>query len=103
MSMFLGMYRYPFATAFIEGAPDEAGVYVLWEGNEVTYIGTAGPGAMTIRSRLVEHIRGQHHCSCNPTHYSWRLARFPQVAERELLSLHKLHFQDVPRCNRASA
>ena len=95
--------RYPFSTAVVEGAPEEAGVYVLWEGDELTYIGTAGPGDMTIRSRLMEHLLGQDHCSCSPTHYSWRLARFPQVLEREFLGQYKAQRQDMPRCNKAGA
>lgn len=101
--MLFELRRYPFLAAVIDGAPHEAGVYVLWEGDELTYIGAAGPGGMTIRSRLLEHLGGQDHCSCSPTHYSWRLARFPHILEREFLGQHKVKLQDVPRCNKAGA
>jgi len=101
--MLFELRRYPFLPAVIEGAPEQAGVYVLWEGDELTYIGAAGPGTMTIKSRLLEHLRGEDHCSCSPTHYGWRLARHPQALERELLDQHQAKLQDAPRCNKAGA
>ena len=91
--------RYPFLGPMIEGAPDELGVYLLWEGDEVTYIGTA----RSIRTRLQDHLSGRDHCSCNPTHYSWKLARFPSVLESELLAEYRYKFKADPRCNRTAA
>jgi hypothetical protein len=94
------MHRYPFDARVIQGAPAEPGVYVLWEGTEVTYIGTAEP-SMTIKQRLLDHLSGQNHCGCRPTHYSWRLAPNPGMVERELLGQYRHKLAALPRCNQA--
>ena len=88
MTTLFDMHRYPFDARVIHGAPEEPGVYVLWEGTEATYIGTAEPG-MTIKRRLLDHLSGQNHCGCRPTHYSWRLAPNPGIVERELLGQYR--------------
>jgi hypothetical protein len=49
--------RYRFTRVAIAGAPEEAGVYALWDGDEVIYYGRADGrkqgGGSTIRSRLL--------------------------------------------------
>jgi hypothetical protein len=97
--MLFELKRYPFTEYVIGGAPEESGIYVLWENEELTYIGTAGPGGMTIKSRLLDHMRGHDHCSCTPTHYGWRLARNPKPLEQELLAEYQSRFAAHPRCN----
>ena len=49
------MRRYRFTRIVIAGAPDEQGVYALWDGEEVIYYGRRG----TIRSRLLDHFYGR--------------------------------------------
>jgi hypothetical protein len=101
MKSLFELHRYPFDARQIQGAPREAGVYVLWEGTEVTYIGTAEPDVMTIKQRLLDHLSGHNHCSCRPTHYSWRLSRNPGIVERELLGQYRHKLAASPRCNQA--
>jgi len=93
------LIRYPFAAYAIAAAPDEPGIYILWERNELTYIGSSA-GDATLRSILLEHLVHPAKCPCRPTHYSWRLARQPKFAEYLLLKDHLERFQTLPRCNR---
>jgi hypothetical protein len=46
--------RYRFKRIVIAGAPDDPGVYALWDGEEVVYYGRADGGDATIRSRLLD-------------------------------------------------
>jgi hypothetical protein len=92
------LIRYPFATYAIAAAPDEPGIYILWERGELTYIGSTA-GDATIRSILSEHLADPAKCPCRPTHYSWRLARQPRFAEYVLLKDHLERFRALPRCN----
>ena len=94
--------RYPFTAWAILGSPDEAGVYILWEGNELTYVGRANGGS-TIRSCLLEHFEKHRTCPCTPTHYAWKLARDVHLGERELLLRYREQHATLPRCNRAEA
>ena len=95
------LQRYPFDRRVIQGAPNEAGLYVLWESDELTYIGSVEPPGLTIRQRLLEHWSGRNHCACKPTHYSWRLALYPAELHEDWLRLHSATFQALPRCNKA--
>ena len=101
MTVLFELRRYPFDEPVIQGAPDEVGVYVLWEGTEITYVGSVGPRGMTIKQRLLDHWSGRNHCPCRPTHYSWRIALDPGLMERELLHEHRHKLAGLPRCNRA--
>src|SRR5688572_20543202 len=91
--------RYRFTRIVISGAPDDAGVYTLWDGEEVVYYGRAEGAGSTIRSRLLDHYydRGQQ----RPTHYSWELVREPALREAELLAEHQRAFGRPPRLNAA--
>jgi excinuclease UvrABC nuclease subunit len=100
--MQLELTRYPFAGYAIKGAPDDPGVYLLWEAEELAYVGTAPHGA-TLRSRLTDHLEKRSQCDCKPTHYSWRLARNPKLLEKELLDQHRQKFERLPRCNKSAA
>ena len=101
--MVFELRRYPFLGAVIEGAPEEYGVYLLWEHDELTYVGTVDSGSASIRTRLRDHFSGQITCACKPTHYSWRLSRSPGVLAREVLAEYRLKSQTEPRCNKTAA
>jgi hypothetical protein len=95
--------RYRFTRIVISGAPDDAGVYTLWDGEELVYYGRAegkGEGATTIRSRLLEHY---YDSSQKPTHYSWELCADPAARELELLAEHERAFGRPPRGNAQAA
>jgi hypothetical protein len=95
--------RYPFARFAIAAAPDESGIYVLWEGKELVYVGAAIGDQITIRSRLLEHLDGVRSCGrCRPTHYTWELARNALVRESEFLRQYRAAYARFPRCNPAA-
>ena len=91
--------RWAFNAAMLEFAAEGAGVYALWSGNELIYYGRAEGGSETIRSRLLEHLRGDRGCVRRATHYSWELARRPAARESDLLSEFWLARGRFPRCN----
>jgi len=89
--------RYNFNRMVIAGAPNEPGVYTLWQGEEVIYYGRA-QGEATIRIRLMEHYRE----AAGATHYSWEISRLPAARESELLEQFKQAFGRLPRLNEAA-
>jgi hypothetical protein len=90
--------RYRFTRIVIAGAPSDAGVYALWDGEEVVYHGRADGGSATIRSRLLEHYYAD---KTRATHYSWELCPDPVSREAELLAEHERIFGRPPRLNAA--
>jgi len=95
--------QFPFSATLIAAAPEELGVYLLWQDGEVIYIGRAAGHGATIRSRLVDHFSGREGaCTRKTTHYSWELSRDPAAREAQLLQEHQARFERVPRCNAAS-
>lgn len=90
--------RYRFTRVVIAGAPDEQGVYALWDGEEVIYYGR-GP----IRSRLLDHFYGRvDELTRRATHYGWELCADPAAREAELLAEHLRVFGRPPRLNAAA-
>jgi len=104
----LGKSRYPFNPKMIEGAPRDMGVYVLYRGERVIYVGRAmgakHGGGSTISSRLQEHMNGGVcECSAQATHYSWEIVLQPQLRELELLQAQRETAGELPPCNAHSA
>ena len=95
--------RYRFTRIVISGAPEEAGVYALWDADEVIYYGRADgkhqSGGSTIRSRLLAHYYEDRK---RPTHYSWEVCADPAAREAELLQEHERAFGRRPRGNEAA-
>ena len=95
--------QFPFSGALIAAAPEEPGVYLLWQDGAVIYIGRAQGLGTTIRSRLIDHFSGREGaCTRQTTHYSWELVRDPAVREAQLLEEHRAKFRQAPRCNAAA-
>lgn len=81
-------------------APDRAGVYALYEGDELIYIGRAKGGDATIRSRLISHQSGREGpCTQHFTHYWYETAHSDADRERELLEEFQSRHGRAPRCN----
>ena len=96
----LGKPRYPFTPKMVDGAPGDAGVYILYRGTRVLYIGRA----TDIRARLREHGDGTVcECSKAATHYSWEIVLQPRVRELELLQEQLDRGSGLPPCNAHSA
>jgi hypothetical protein len=93
---------FPFTAKLIAGAPEEAGIYLLWQDGEIIYVGRAGGRGATIRSCLVEHFSGgPGPCTRRATHYSWQLCADPAAREAELLAEYLAAHRRPPRCNAA--
>ena len=87
---------YRFNDVIIAGAPGNAGIYALWQDDELIYVGRA----TAIRERLLEHFH-RHLCPCteNATHYSWELSLNPAAREAQLLQEYQAKNGRLPRCN----
>jgi hypothetical protein len=95
--------NYKLTRTMVEAAPDEQGLYALWEDDELIYLGRASASA-TIRERLLEHL-GRRLCPCaeKATHYSWELSLRPAMREVEMLEEFLAEFGRMPRCNQDAA
>jgi hypothetical protein len=82
----------------IAGAPEDQGVYALWDGEELVYYGRG-----SIRARLLDHFDGHvDPLTRRATHYGWEMCADPAAREAELLEEHQRLFGKPPRFNRAA-
>jgi hypothetical protein len=88
--------RYRFARTVLHGAPEEIGVYVLWDNDEVVYYGRTGNGT-TLRTSLLGHLE-----RTRATHYSWEVCAEPATREAQLLEEFERQHGRRPRDNNAS-
>lgn len=95
--------KYKLSRAMVEAAPDEQGLYALWEDDELIYLGRASASG-NIRERLIEHL-SRRLCPCaeKATHYSWELSLRPATREVEILEQFLAEFGRLPRCNEDAA
>ena len=87
--------RYKLTRTVLQGAPADAGVYALWDGEELIYYGRAA----SIRARLMEHYEQ----GPPATHYSWEVCADPATREAELLREFQRMFGRVPKGNAGRA
>ena len=94
--------KYPFIESYIVQSPDDAGIYWLWRGADLIYVGMAARDT-TIRSRLGDHFYGQS-CSCSrqATHYFWELVQCSANRHSQILKAMEL-MDRLPMCNRHPA
>jgi hypothetical protein len=91
------LYRY--AAALVQGAPENAGVYALWQEAEMIYLGHAA----SIKAALLGHLqRNPPDCTGGATHYSWELSLRPAAREAALLEAFRERHGRLPRCNQAA-
>jgi len=101
MQAFLGLPRYPFTRAAIEFAPEESGIFGLFDGNELIYLGRADNRAEhSIRALLLKHQDGVFGtCTMKATHYTWEITVWgATLREKELLARHFQANHSEPRC-----
>ena len=98
MEKFSRLPRYPFTHAMVEHAPDGYGVYGLFEGDELIYVGRATRG-MSIKACLAMHLDGVLGvCTTKATRYAWELNLWPGARENELLGGFAKTYGREPRC-----
>ncbi|MBV8030628.1 MAG: hypothetical protein JO035_03885 [Betaproteobacteria bacterium] len=100
MQGFLALPRYSFTRAAIVYAPEESGVYGLFDGGELIYIGRASDRAEhSIRELLLKHQDGAFgDCTMKATHYTWEITIWPAARETELFARHYQVAHHEPRC-----
>jgi hypothetical protein len=94
--------RWPFNRVTVEYAPDDRGIHILWDADEVIYVG--GSHGESIRSALLRHLEGGcGDCTMRATHYSWEITIWPAAREAELLAAFAAKYQRPPRCHPKAA
>ena len=83
----------------ISGAPNDPGVYALWESDEIIYYGHARGASATIQSCLQHHLEGAGGCTSGATHYGWEISANPPLREAQLLREFEREHKRLPRCN----
>jgi len=91
--------RYALTRTMVAGAPDDPGVYALWENDELIYYGHARGEGATIQSCLQRHLDGGNGCTVAATHYGWEISANPPLREAELLREFQRAHKRLPRCN----
>ncbi len=82
----------PFTPEHLALAPAATGVYFLYRGERLVYIGVAVHGT-GIRHELHNHLRGSYGPPTqNVTAYGYELTRDPIVVKHEYLEMHKASF-----------
>ena len=91
--------RYALTPTMVSGAPNDPGVYALWENDELIYYGHARGESATIQSCLLQYIGGNNGCTARATHYGWEISANPPARELELQREFEKAHRRLPRCN----
>lgn len=96
--MSIASQRYVFKKSNVDVAPDNPGVYGLYNASgEVIYYGMS---EVSIRSRLQSHQAGNEGpCTAWAHSYNYEACSNPVVREIGLLAAHELIHGSMPRCN----
>lgn len=95
----------PFSGEGVARAPDEPGVYVLYEADKLIYIGRAegGLSITTLRARLKSRYEARHGLAIEQaTHYRCEVSGDPVARECELLREYEALYGQPPPCNPVS-
>lgn len=95
MDAFWALPRYPFKLETIEVAPENSGVYALFDGEEVVYIGRALAHYGGIREALLIHFKSGR--TGHVTAYTWEIHLSPEAREAILLARYIQEHLQVPR------
>lgn len=88
----------------VDQVPEAPGVYALYEGGQVIYVGAAIGRGETIRSRLREHLAGsQPPGRATAKAFSYEVTRYPLSRERALLEEERRNRRDMPTFKRTSS
>lgn len=90
--------RHPLTEMYVNLlAPDEPGVYGLYDGPEAIYYGSS---ERSIRSRLQDHLAGREGPRTRAaSHFGLEVTPYPLTREGELLREYRARYGRLPRCN----
>jgi hypothetical protein len=91
----MSLSRQPFSAWSVAGVGDGAGVYVLWQGDEIVYVARASSG---MRPRLMEHYTRQAK-PWDATHFGVVACDSPAQREAEMLRAVQRTLGRLPRYN----
>src|SRR2546423_393363 len=95
--------HWSFSSTVVSGAPETPGVFGLYEGGELIYLGSTVAGT-TLRSVLATQLRNAAQAGSpirDVTHYAWEIVGLPDLRELELLDEFRAQHGKAPRCNEA--
>ena len=84
--------RWLVVAALVSLAPDTPGVFELWDGDEVLYLGAA----RRLRNELIQRLLED---DSDATHFAWEISFDPDARERELLAEYESEHHRPPRFN----
>jgi len=82
-------------TALVTLAPDTPGVFELWDGDEIVYVG-ATRRTETLRTQLESEVAAH---AAEATHFSWEITFHPEARIQQLLAEFEREHHRVPRFN----
>jgi len=88
--------RYRFHPVMVSGAPESGGLFALWRGAEMIFIGRAA----SIKEALLDQLQ---RVSERATHYSWQVSLRASGEEADLLRELERRGGPMPRLNREAA
>jgi hypothetical protein len=97
---FFALPRYPFTAAAVAHAPEEGGIYGLFQSGELIYLGAAsGRPGEGIRDFLGRHLGGAHgECTRSAMQYTWEISIYWATREMEVLAEFRKRHRGRPRC-----
>jgi len=78
--------------------PARKGVYALYRGNELIYIGKAEQEG-GLKAKLLVHLLSDDACIRNTTSYRFEVCDNPKKREEMLLQVYKTSYASLPCCN----
>ena len=91
---------YEFTDRNLDDAPNEAGVYALYQRDSLIYIGRSKGGRTTIRSWLKAHKAGREGpCTKAATAYKREVASSPVSRQKQLIDEYYNANGRLPKCN----
>lgn len=101
---FLRLPRFAFALAALAVAPEAPGVYALFDGADLIYVGATGTeSSRTIHEALMRRYQVESASgAARATHYTWDITLSSASCEAELLEQFEARHHSLPR-DQASA
>ncbi len=100
MEAFLSQPRYSFIPAAIKNAPEHEGVFGIFRGPELIFLGHTDTLYGTIKAALTGHFEGLcGDCTMDATRYAWEVVASPRARLLNLLQQFQARHQRAPRCN----